>query len=196
MQCIDQAYISLFGHFWHIKGDFLAETLSHPIRLRDSLSSKRLWHVLHPLLHQGLFLCVLTVPIIHMWQLLSIAFPKSSTLASLLTLIAVPRIQYLAPKCSFCNLLLAQITEHWKLASVVSVVIIALVRWGHPIPSTWILSILCKYSQLYIILHMVIALNAHAILPSLLTKKDHMLHTGERYALPIASSQCTMLRLL
>ena len=113
MRCIDQAYISLFGHFWHIKGDFLAETLSHPIRLRDSLSSKRLWHVLHPLLHQGLFLCVLTVPIIHMWQLLSIAFPKSSTLASLLTLIAVPpnpisgsQVQFLQP---------APCSNHWRL---------------------------------------------------------------------------------
>ena len=118
------------------------------------------FHVLHPLLHQQESILCVNVKCTHntyMWQLSSIAFPKSSTLASLLTLIAVPRIQYLAPKCSFCNLLLAQITEGWKLASMVSVVIIAPVRWGHPIPSTWILSTLCKYSQLYIILKMVIA---------------------------------------
>ena len=39
MRCIDQAYISLFVRFWHVKGDLLAETLSPPIRLRASLSS-------------------------------------------------------------------------------------------------------------------------------------------------------------
>ena len=172
MRCIDQAYISLFVRFWHVKGDLLAETLSPPIRLRASLSS---------------YICdnFLVLPFPKVQHLLPPDPNRRST-----NPISGSQVQFLQPAPS---------SNHWTLKTGIDGLRrnnCPVVRWGHPIPSTWILSTLCKYSQLYIILHMVIALNAHAILPSLLTKKDHMLHTGERYALPIASSQCTMLRLL
>ena len=69
-----------------------------------------------------------------MWQLLSFAFPKSSTLASLLTLIAVPpnpisgsQVQFLQP---------APCSNHWTLKTGIDGLrrnncLSPVVRWGH-----------------------------------------------------------------